>query len=357
MTFDPLVPPPLLTPDLPGIGGQIKQLPEDFEVEEIPAYEPCGSGSYLYLWIEKRGLGAEYFTRQVARRLGISPGEVGTAGLKDRQAVTRQLVSVPDVGVERLSGLEADGIRLLRVSRHTNKLRPGHLRGNRFRILIRNPDAAAGERLRPLLAALQGQGMPNYYGPQRFGHQGETVQLGLALLGGQTQARLRVSRNRFLRRLALSAAQAVLFNHYLGRRLVDGLLRQVLAGDVMAKWPVGGLFVATDLAREQGRFDARETVHAGPIFGRKTFAAHDLAAAREAAVLAEAGLTPEVFFGFSKLLQGTRRHNVVYLDDLAAESQPEGLRLTFSLPAGSYATVLLREIMKVPGLDNDESAW
>src|ERR1700688_3893080 len=87
--------PPLLTADLPGLGGRIKASPEDFEVEEIPAYEPSGSGDFLYLWVEKRDMGAEYFTRQVARRLDIPVGEVGTAGMKDRRAVTRQMVSVP----------------------------------------------------------------------------------------------------------------------------------------------------------------------------------------------------------------------------------------------------------------------
>src|SRR5207247_7202224 len=107
--------PPLLSADLPGIGGRIKVEPEDFEVEEIPAYEPSGSGEFLYLWIEKRGLGAEYFQRQIARRLGLGVGDVGTAGLKDRQAVTRQMVSVPAHVAERLSELDGDGMRVLRV--------------------------------------------------------------------------------------------------------------------------------------------------------------------------------------------------------------------------------------------------
>src|SRR5438270_1481792 len=106
MTFDPLAPPPLVTADLPGIGGRMKTVPEDFEVEEIPAYEPSGSGDYLYLWIEKRDMGAEYFVRQVARRLDLPVGEVGTAGLKDRHAVTRQMVSVPVRAEERLKQLE-----------------------------------------------------------------------------------------------------------------------------------------------------------------------------------------------------------------------------------------------------------
>src|SRR5438034_5932904 len=95
MTFDPLQPVPLLTADLPGIGGHIKHVPEDFEVEEIPAYAPSGMGDFLYLWIEKRDMGAEYFTRQIARRLDIRAGDVGVAGMKDRRAVTRQMVSVP----------------------------------------------------------------------------------------------------------------------------------------------------------------------------------------------------------------------------------------------------------------------
>jgi tRNA pseudouridine13 synthase len=349
MTFDPLAPPPLLTQELPGIGGRIKHIPEDFDVEEIPAYQPSGQGEHLYLWIEKRDLGAEYFVRQVARRLGIAPGEVGTAGLKDRRAITRQMVSVPDRCLGQLGDLEGEGIHVLSQGRHTNKLRPGHLQGNRFRILVRDVHAEAGERLPALVEKIQGHGLPNYYGVQRFGREGETVLLGLAVLRGQ-----KPPRNPFLRKLALSAAQSALFNHYLGQRLADGLLRQVLEGDVMARWPFGGLFVASDMVREQSRFDARETVHTGPIFGRKTFAAAARAAAREEAVLADAGLTPAFFNRFGKLLAGTRRHNLVYLEDLQAVVEPAGARLAFTLPAGSYATVLLAELLKEPNLDSEQ---
>src|SRR6202521_2517504 len=151
---------PLLTADLPGVGGRTKVFPEDFEVEEIPAYQPSGSGDFLYLWIEKRDMGAEYFVRQIARRLDISTGEVGTAGLKDRRAVTRQMVSVPGHLEERLPQLEGDGIRLLKVSRHGNKLRPGHLHGNRFRILVRelDPTVAADDVLARLIARLTSHG-------------------------------------------------------------------------------------------------------------------------------------------------------------------------------------------------------
>jgi tRNA pseudouridine13 synthase len=349
MPVELLIPPPVLTSDLPGIGGRIKAQPEDFEVEEVPAYEPSGRGDFLYLWIEKRGMGAEHFTRQIAKRLGTAPGDIGTAGLKDRHAVTQQMVSVPANVESRLHQLEGEGIRLLRVNRHSNKLRPGHLRGNRFRILVRDIDPAAPARIEAIVARLRSGGLLNYYGPQRFGKEGATARLGFALLrkelssaadrGGQL-------RSAFLRKLALSAAQAALFNHYLAKRLTDNLFRRVLQGDVMAKWPLGGIFVAEDVAREQERFDRRETVHTGPIFGRKTFAAAADAAVREAAVLDDAGLAREAFGGFGKLVQGTRRHNLVYLDDLHASFEPDGLRLSFFLPAGTYATVLLQEIMK-----------
>ncbi len=353
--------PPLSTPDLPGIGGHIKERPEDFEVEEIPAYAPSGQGEFLYLWVEKRVLGAQYFVRQVAHRLGLPTGEIGTAGLKDRRAVTRQMVSVPARVEGQLSRLPGDGIELLRVSRHGNKLRPGHLHGNRFRILIRGVGDTAGDRLGQLVERLRRDGLPNFYGPQRFGHGGETAHIGLALLrkepipappGGRPPN----VRNPFLRKLALSAAQSAVFNAYLSARLRDGLLRSVLAGDVMAKWPFGGMFVAADPAVEQARFERRETVPTGPIFGRKMFAAAGPAAEREAAALAAFGLGPDSFAGFGKLLQGTRRHSLIYVEDLAAELKPEGVQLTFALPAGSYATILLREILKNQLTDDEDGA-
>lgn len=349
--FDPLAPLPLLTADLTGIGGRIKAAPEDFEVEEVPAYPPCGQGDYLYLWIEKRAMGAEYFVRQVARRLDLPVGEVGTAGMKDRHAVTRQMVSVPARAESRLDQLPGDDIRLLSVNRHGNKLRPGHLHGNRFRILVRETHLDAASNLPPLVDRLKRDGLPNSYGLQRFGRDGETVRLGFGLLRGEA---VKV-RNPFLRKLALSAAQSALFNHCLARRMLDGFFRRVLPGDVMAKWPFGGMFVAEDVAREQARFDAREIVSAGPMFGRKTFAAAGDAAAREEQVLAKAGLTRDHLRGFGKLLQGTRRHNLVYVDDLTAAVEPEGVRFTFTLPAGSYATVLLRELMKSTGPEGAEA--
>jgi tRNA pseudouridine13 synthase len=192
--------------------------------------------------------------------------------------------------------------------------------------------------------------MANFYGPQRFGHNFETAQLGLDLLRGETTK----VRTPFLRRLALSAAQSVLFNHYLARRIGDGLFRRVIAGDVMARWPYGGMFVVEDIEREQARLEARDIVPAGPMFGRKMFRCGGDAAVREQLVLTDANLPQEAFGRFGKLLPGTRRHTIVYLEDLAVSCAADGVRLSFTLPAGSYATILLREITKSDNFDSAE---
>ena len=192
-----------------------------------------------------------------------------------------------------------------------------------------------------IIARIRDHGLANFYGPQRFGRDGETLHLGLAQLRGE-----KTIRDRFLKKLALSAAQSAIFNHVLAQRIRDGLLGRVLPGDVMCKIPFGGMFVAVDVETEQRRFDAREIVTAGPICGRKTFASAEEAATREQAGLAAFSLSPSAFSGFGKLVEGTRRHNIVYPTDLAAATEPDGVRVSFALPAGSYATILLREVMK-----------
>ncbi|MFO0876979.1 MAG: tRNA pseudouridine(13) synthase TruD [Gemmataceae bacterium] len=341
---------PLLTADLSGIGGCLKQKPEDFIVEEIPAYAPSGEGEYLYLWIEKRDMGAEFFTRQLAQRLQLRPEDVGTAGLKDRRAITRQWVSVPAHREPLLDQLSSDDLRLLEVRRHSNKLKPGHLRGNRFEILVREVHSDAAQHLPALLARIQQMGLPNFYGEQRFGRDGETLKLGLALLAGEPTGRV----GSFLRRLALSAVQSALFNAYVAGRIRDQLFRTVLPGDVMMKWPFGGMFVAEDLPAEQPRLEQREIIPGGPMFGKKMFRASGEALLREQQTLEAAGITPTAFQGFGKLLAGTRRYTFVYPDDLRGEVEAEGIRLWFSLPAGSYATILARELMHSKQLEADE---
>lgn len=339
---------PFVTAELPGIGGLLKHVPEDFEVEEIPAYEPSGSGEHLFLWIEKRDISAEQLTRHLSRAWGIPASEIGTAGLKDRRAVTRQYVSIPARPEPQTAGVDTESIRILRSARHGNKLRTGHLKGNRFSILVRDvvPDAPA--RAEAIAERIRALGFPNYFGEQRFGREGETLSLGFELLRGtKTQRDLRGGNARFLLRLALSAVQSHLFNEALAERLADGLLHRVLAGDVMEVVASGGKFVAEDAQAEQDRLDHREIVVTGPMFGPKMKSPTGVPAERETRLLERHGLSAADFLRFQKLTSGTRRPYLIWLDELSVASEPDGLRFRFTLPSGTYATTLLREFQKL----------
>ncbi|MBH24922.1 MAG: tRNA pseudouridine synthase D [Myxococcales bacterium] len=348
------VPNPLYaTSSLEGIGGQIKSEPEDFVVEERPAYLPGGEGVHLYLWVEKRDVAAPEAQRIIARAFGVSNGDVGQAGNKDRRAVTRQWFSVPDEA-QRWSADTSpsewdlgDRMRVLQVSRHTNKLKTGHLWGNRFQITLRGVEPGALEIAREGLEILAREGTPNFYGPQRFGHGNANVVAGLGMLrGGKRGGR----RGRFNRRMVVSALQAWLFNLALARRIREGALHKALAGDVMATRDTGGLFDVEDVETEQARFSAGEIVPTGPIYGHRMRRAGQDAGALEEAVLADAGLELAAFKALGKLARGTRRHNLIYLEHHAVEAGEDGsLVLRFDLPKGAYATVVLDELMKREG--------
>ena len=338
-----------LTAELPGVGGAIKVAPEDFVVEEIPAYLPSGEGQHLFLLIEKRGLTTQEMVRRLAQALGVAASDVGTAGQKDRQAVARQFVSVPHQGLEpdRLAALQLDGVTVLSAARHPHKLRTGHLRGNRFTLIIRGVGEGAEPRARAILAVLEAVGVPNRYGAQRFGMRGDNAAQGRAVLAGK----LRVS-DRFRRRLLVSALQADLFNRYLSRRMADRLLDRVVDGDILQRAPTGGLFTcpADEVEVAQRRLAAREIVPTGPIFGHEMMApppgttAHE----REQEILAEVGLEVSEFGRVGRLAEGTRRPLVARIEGIEVHAEADRLRVGFVLPAGSYATVVLEEIMK-PG--------
>ncbi len=172
------------TGDLPGIGGSYKLCPEDFLVEEIPLYPCSGQGEHLFLEIEKRGLSTPEMLRQVADCLKLAPREIGYAGLKDAQAITRQLISVPASCEPILTRLEQLQFKVLSVKRHDNKLRLGHLFGNRFRLRIRQPGPQAKQRADLILQQLERQGVPNRFGEQRYGLLGNSHRLGQLLLVG-----------------------------------------------------------------------------------------------------------------------------------------------------------------------------
>lgn len=338
---------PYLTAELPGTGGTLKAEPEDFAVEELPAYEPSGEGEHLFLWIEKRNVSADELLRHLARTLDVPRSTIGTAGIKDKRAVTRQYVSVPRGCEGRLPQAATDSISVLKAAPHGNKLRAGHLRGNRFSILVRDVDEAAAERGGAIAAQLAELGVPNYYGEQRFGIDNQTLQTGLDLLSGAKQPRhLPRAKRKFLMRLSLSAVQAHLFNQALAERLARKTLHVVQAGDVMQVVESGGVFVAEEVAQEQPRLDAREIAVTGPMFGPKMKAPTGPVAETEQTVLQAFGLSPADFEKFPKLTRGTRRPYLIWPGDLTLQPEAGGLRLEFTLPPGSYATVLMREVMK-----------
>lgn len=346
---------PRLAADRPGTGGRIRAEAADFEVEELPAYAPSGEGPHLYLWVEKRGLDARALLRRLADRYGLEVGELGVAGNKDRHAVTRQWVSLPldrlgELDPEAQCGELDDEIRVLAADRHGNKLRRGHLRGNRFRIVVRDPSVAPAEaaaRARAILERLAGSGLPNFYGPQRFGAGGRTLRLGHDLLRDAPGARKAVRKDRFLKRLALNSVQSELFNRVLAVRLRAGWLGRVHAGDVLQR-PAGRRAFrvdAAELAASRERLDRGELVPTGPLPGPKMLAPEGAPGRLERAVQAASGVADADLARFSRLVPGARRPLTVPIGTFEVEPLADGLRVSFELPSGSYASVLLDELM------------
>lgn len=335
---------PFVTAELPGSGGALRRSPEDFRVDEVPAYLPSGAGSHLYLRVEKRGRTTRDVVRELSRALGVAERDAGYAGLKDRDAVTTQWLSFPIASDPETSSLEAAGLRVLEVSRHANKLRPGHVRANRFSLAVRGGDLA---RARAAAEALAARGLPNFFGPQRFGVEGRNAAVGRALMLGQrTPETGRAVRDRFLRRLSISAYQALLFNRWLVERMADGLFATALAGDVLKKLETGGLFTCEDPAVDGPRVERFEVSPAGPMFGHKLRPAAGEALAREARLLAAEGIALADFARGGGEAEGTRRPARLRV---APELEPleDGYRASFELPKGSYATVVMRELMKL----------
>ena len=333
---------PTLTADLPGCGGTFKATPEDFLVEEIPAYEPSGEQDceHLFLWIEKRGRSTQDVAKALAQHCGMQEKDVSWAGLKDRQAVTRQYLCAPARYVEpKLATFVMEGVTVLKTARHRNKLKGGHLRGNRFRLVVRGvtDQAVAKEALERLVRL----GIPNFFGEQRFGIGGDNAEKGKRILqaGGR-------HRDRFERKLFLSAYQSDLFNRVLARRLLGGTFAKALVGDVLKKNVTGGEFVCEDAVLDQPRVDSLEVSPTGPLFGPEMRRPTGEVDALEEAVLTEEGINRELFVAGGNETMGARRLLRIAVELESAQAEGDVLELAFSLPAGSYATVLLRELLK-----------
>lgn len=331
--------------------GLIKVTPEDFVVEELPAYLPSGDGEHLFLWIEKRDVSSDFLLGMLSRALQIRRDDIGLAGQKDRRAVTRQWISVPASCEPRLDALKeyaGQGLfSVLESARHRNKLRTGHLAGNRFSILIRSEQSDAYALAQQRAEVIRQHGVANRYGDQRFGIGGETLQLGLDLLRGRQSPRnIDARRRKYLLRLALSAVQSDLFNRVVEARQLHGTLRRVLAGDILEVIASGGVFHSEDPFTEQQRVDARDLVPTGPLFGVKMRQPSAVVLQLESTVLMESDLSMELFQSFRSLMSGTRRALVVDPEGLAVHPDASGVRIEFSLPPGSYATTVLGEFLQ-----------
>ena len=312
--------------------------PEDFIVDEIPLFAPSGEGGHTFVRIEKRGRTTEEVVRMLARLADAPHAEIGYAGRKDKIAVTRQWFSAPGLEPAAALAFEADGVRVLEAVRHGQRLRTAQLRGNCFELVVREltPEQvaaapAAAERLVRV-------GMSNKYGAQRFGRDGDNAARARELLAGAW-----TGSDKRAARFLLSALQAEVFNAFLVARPLP--LDALEIGDVAMLHASGGAFVVEDLAREAPRAAAFEISASGPIFGTKLLAPRGAPAERETAVLRAAGIPERIVPPRGIKLRGARRPVRVPVPDLVAEVvAPDAVRLRFTLPAGSYATVRVEDL-------------
>ncbi len=338
--------------------GKIKTRPEDFVVEEIPAYEPSGAGDHLYIRFTKRDLTTDAAVRAIASALGVSGRDVGVAGMKDKVAITTQTVSVPvppgDTGEieERARGLALERITVHDARRHGNKLRTGHLAGNRFSLRVRGiPSARVGEVL-ATLERIGKEGLPNAFGAQRFGRDRDNADRARAWLSGRDRG----PRDPRMKRLLWSSLQSAMFNEVLRRRVEDGTWAIPLEGDLVKRRASGGLFLCTDVQVDRARAAEGEICPTGPMFGVKMRAPEGVPAALERAVLHEM-LGDGVDLAVTKALgEGTRRALRLWIDDLRVERDAPGdvqgevvspaeqgssIGVYFVLPKGAYATTVI----------------
>jgi tRNA pseudouridine13 synthase len=334
------------------IRATIRREPSDFVVDELPAYDPSGQGDHLLVTFRKTGLDTPTAVARIADLLGSDPAAAGWAGMKDRHAVTSQTASFFCPAPEapgRLEGASLPGIEILAAGRHPHKLKPGHLRGNRFRIILRDIDPATLPIVAERLGAMRAAGVPNHFGAQRFGRGGDNAERALAWLRGEA----RPPRGARKQRLLFSAVQSMLFNRVLDRRLAAGTHATVLAGDLAQKHDSGGMFLVPEaegeLADARGRAERGELSPTGPMFGAKMRWPGGIPAEIEREVLAETLGDPGLLDRHKRLGRGTRRVLRLPLGELGWEPgmTPDCLVLGFVLPKGGYATTVLGQVFEV----------
>ncbi len=316
-------------------------------VEEVSAYEPSGDGTHTWLWIQKQDIGTFDAVRVLARALSRREKEFGYAGLKDSKAVARQWISIEHVDDGELARLELPQVQILDVARHQNKLKLGHLAGNRFHILLRDAAAKAAPDVLRNLQFLAEHGVPNYFGEQRFGKRGANLDKGLRILQGGNPKRASHTMPRRLFNLLISAVQSEAFNRTLCARMqTPRALDQLMPGDIAWIHQNGACFLVQDLAAEQPRHDRFEISPTGPLPGPKMLRPEGEMAELEDAALRDLDLAVEMFGRMPhKTHEGARRPLRVPVLSPGVEVCADGLRVAFQLPPGSYATTVLRELL------------
>ena len=325
----------------PVLSARIRVAPEDFRVDEIDGFEADGSGEHLLLKVEKRGMNTAFAAKLLAQWAGIDESGIGYAGLKDRHAVTVQRFTVHLPGREApgIGLLEAhEGLRVLAASRHSRKMPRGALAGNRFALRLREAsgDAAAVEAR---LQAIAARGVPNYFGEQRFGREGDNIPNALAMFAGRRVARAQ-------RTHLLSAARSQLFNRVLASRVEAGTWDAALDGEVWlldgSRSVFGPLPFDDALAARLASFDIHPSA---PLWGRGELRSTGAAAKLERDALADAESLALRDGLESAGLKQERRATRLQPRELSWEwLEPETLELRFSLPPGAYATAVLAEL-------------
>lgn len=323
----------------PQAEGLIRSYPRDFVVEEIARIQPEGEGSHLWLWVEKRSANTDWVAKELARVTDSVPRDVGYAGLKDRHAITRQWFSVPFSSTtrENLENAEIEGVKILESHQHTRKLKRGTLDGNRFHLRIRQ---LTGDRaqMTTRLEQIRATGVPNYFGPQRFGHRGQNVEQGFKLLSN----RARLPRNK--KSIYLSAIRSYLFNQVLAERVRRGDWNKIIDGDLAMLNGTQSIFACeksdTDIEDRVRRLDIHPT---GPMPGENGTQPTGLAAELEQTVLDNWPQLTALLT--AQRVQASRRSLRLYPSGLEWDISDGELELVFTLPPGTYATTILREIL------------
>lgn len=322
---------------VPLFAASIREQPSDFQVIENLGFEFSGSGEHDYLWVEKTAANTDWVARQIARHAGVRAADVGYAGMKDRHAITRQWFSVPRRGGADWALFMAEGVTILDVRRHHRKLRRGAHDSNTFRIALRAPQAAAMRELADeRLGLMAGRGVPNYFGPQRFGRDGANLDLARRLFAG-----VRLKRDK--RSIAISAARSFLFNEILSLRVSDGSWERILPGELVNLDGSGSVFRADAVDATLERRAADLDIHpTATLWGlRNELSPEAIEALEEDATEACSDLRT----GLERLgVKAGHRPLRLRISDLSWEFEDDALWLEFSLPSGAFATSVLREI-------------